>query len=87
MATHERADKIQIDKEPHRETTDATKFRQDGKFAKIVDGRVDPTTTLREQHSPRDWCHGPRDCIRLEFGLKRREVLHKERRQVTIFAE
>lgn len=44
--THQSTNEIQVHKEPHRETTYATKVRQDGKLAQVMDGRVDPTTTL-----------------------------------------
>ena len=86
-STHQCTDEIQVYKEPHGETTDATKFRQDSKLAQVMDGRVDPTTTLREQHTPRDRRHGPSDGIGLELGLERREMLHEERRQEPIFTQ
>jgi hypothetical protein len=85
--THQCTDEIQVHKEPHRETTNATKFRQDSKLAQVMDGRVDPTTTLREQHTPRGRRHGPSDRIGLELGLERRKVLHEERRQEPIFTQ
>lgn len=85
--THQCANKVQVHKEPHRETTYATKFWKDSKLAKVVNGRVDPAATLREQHSPGDRRHGPSDRIGLELGLERREVFHEERRQEPIFTK
>ena len=68
--THQGIDEIQVHKEPYRETADAAKFWHDSKFAEVVDDRIDPTATLREQHSPRDWHRGPSDRIGLEFDLE-----------------
>ena len=52
-----------------------------------MDGRVDPTTTLREEDAPRVWRHRMTERMRIELGLEGREVLHDESRQETIFTE
>lgn len=86
-STHQCTDQIQVHKEPHRETANAAHFRQNSKLAQVMDGRVDPSTTLREQHAPRDRGHSPSDRIRLEFGLECRKVLQEKRRQEPIFTQ
>lgn len=52
-----------------------------------MDRRVDPSSTLTQKYIPSTW----RDCtgnsVRGEFHLVRREVLHHERGEVSIFSE
>ena len=52
-----------------------------------MDGRVDPTTTLREEDAPGVRRHRMTERMRVELGLEGREVLHNESRQETIFTE
>ena len=80
MNTYNCTEQINHDDETHRETTEAKKFRQEHKLTKIVYSRIDPATTLREQHAPRLGSDGVRDGIRRELGPERREVLEEQRR-------
>ena len=49
--------------------------------------RVDPATTLREQDTALLGCHSVRFGVGAELGLERREMLHEQRREETIFTE
>lgn len=85
--TYHRANQINENEEPHRETTEPKEFRKDNQLQKIMHRRVDPSPSLRKQDAPRLGRHSVRDRVRRELGLERREVLHHERRQETIFTE
>ncbi len=52
-----------------------------------MNGRVDPTTTLRKQYAP--FVRGNRmgDGVGGELHLESWEVFHHERREVTVFSE
>jgi hypothetical protein len=52
-----------------------------------MDGRIDPSSTLGQQHIPLARRDGMRDGVGCEFHLERGEILHHERRQVSIFSE
>jgi hypothetical protein len=49
--THESSQEINEDEKPHRETTKPEQLRQKDQFAQIVDGGINPTTTLGEQNA------------------------------------
>ena len=52
-----------------------------------MNGRVDPTTTLREEDAPRVRRHRMTERMRVELGLEGWEVLHDQGRQETIFTQ
>ena len=80
-------DQINEYNESHRETTETTESVKEDKFSKIVNSRVDPTTTLREQYAPGLGSDGVGDGRSEELRAERREVLQQERCQETIFTE
>ena len=49
--------------------------------------RVNPSSTLREENSPRLGGHSMRNSIRSKLGLESWEMLHHQRRQESIFTE
>jgi hypothetical protein len=85
--THDSTKQIDKDKESHRETAKSKQFRQDDKLAEIMNCRIDPPPTLREQYTPRFRSHGVRNGMGAELGLEGREMLHQESRQETIFTK
>lgn len=70
-----------------RRLTETAHVGKEHQLGKIVHGRVDPATTLREQDTPRVGCDRHGVSIGDEFGLVVREVLEDERCQVSIFTE
>ena len=66
--------------EPHPETTETTHVRQEHQFCQVMNGRIDPSTTLREKNVPS--IRSDRHCLRVssELGLVVREMLENERR-------
>ena len=46
------SEEIEEDEQSHAEKTEAAHVFQTEKFDKIVNGGVDPSTSLREQHAP-----------------------------------
>jgi hypothetical protein len=44
--THDGAEQVNENEEPHRETAKAAKFRQNHELAQIVNRRIDPLPTL-----------------------------------------
>ena len=78
---------INHNNEPHRETTESAKVREENKLDQIVDRGINPSTTLREKNAPFIGCDGVRNSIGREFHLECGEVLHHEGCQVTIFTE
>ena len=52
-----------------------------------MNSRVDPSTPLREQNTPRLGSHRVRNRIRAKLGFKRREMLHQQRRQKPILSQ
>ena len=85
--TYHRSDKINENEEPHRKTAEPNQLGKDHQLAKIMDSRVNPSTPLREQNTPRFRSHRMRDRIWAELGLERREMLHQQRRQEPILSE
>lgn len=81
------AEQVDEDEETHREAAEAAHVLQRQQFAEIVDGGVDPSTTLRQQDSPclRRGGHG--GSVGNELGLVVREVLEQECGEVSILAE
>jgi len=86
-ATYDRAEQIDEHEEAHREAAETEQLWQEQQFTQIVHRRVDPATTLRQQHAPR--LGGDRACLRIrrELRLECREVLHEECREETILSE
>ena len=78
---------VQEDKEPHGEATEPEQLWEQDKLAQVVNGRVDPTTTLREQNSPRLRSDRVCDGICVELGAEGREMLEHQSRELTIFTE
>jgi hypothetical protein len=85
--THHSTQKIDKDEETHRETAEAKQLGQEHKLAQIVHRRVNPTTTLGEQHTPGLGRDSMSDGIGNELGLERREMLEEERGEIPIFTE
>ena len=85
--THNSPEKIKEDDESHREETKSTHLRQEQEFSQIVDCRVDPSSTLRQQNAPR----ARRDCvgdgIRRELHLECRKVLHHQRSKISVLSK
>ena len=52
-----------------------------------MDGGVDPTTSLREEDTPRLRCDGASEGVCTELGLERGEMLHQQGSQETIFTK
>ena len=67
--------------------TETAHVGQEHEFSQIVDSRVDPTTTLRDEDAPaiRSNRHG--EGVGRELGLVAWEVLEDQRREVSIFSE
>lgn len=79
--THDRRQQIKEDEEmedeePHRETAETKQLRKQDQLAKIVHRRVDPPTTLGEQHAPCLRSDGMSNGVGAELGLERGEMLH-----------
>ncbi len=85
--TYQSTKKIQEDEESHREAAETKQLRKENELAQVMDSRVDPPTTLRQQHPPRLRGDRMRQGIRIELGAERREVLEHQSRKVTIFTE
>lgn len=85
--THQGTQEVNEDKESHGETAESKQLRKEDQFAKVMDGRVDPATTLREQHPPRLGSDRVGYCIWSELRTEGREVLEKEGSEVTILSE
>ena len=60
-------EQIDEDEEPHREAAEAEQFREEDELAKVMHCRVDPPTTLGEQHAPRLRSNRMRDSVRREL--------------------
>ena len=73
--------------ETHRETAESAETVQEDQFSQVVNGRVDPSSTLRQQDRPLVWCYGEGMSVTDELGLVHREVLQEESREVTIFTK
>lgn len=56
-------------------------------FHQIVDGRVDPSSSLRQQDGPAGRGDSVGDGVWRKLHLERRKVFHHQRGQVTIFTE
>jgi hypothetical protein len=81
------AQEIKENNESHGETTEAAQFWEGHQFAEVVDGGIDPATTLREKNGPPLWCNCVRDRVRSKLELVCWEVLHEQGGQVTIFTK
>lgn len=75
--TYQSAEKINKDKEPHREAAEPEKFWEKNQLAQVMDCGINPTTTLREQDTEGLWCDCTSDSIGNEFRLECREVFHQ----------
>jgi hypothetical protein len=73
--------------EAHRETEDTAKIRNDNQLEQVVNGRVDPSTTLRKEDRERVGNDRLTHRLRAEHHLPPRERPQHERREVTIFSE
>lgn len=73
--------------EPHGETAEPKQLGQQDKLGQVMHRRVDPSTTLGQQHAVALRRDGSSLCIGTELGLERREVFEQERRQEPILAE
>ena len=74
--------KIYEDNETHGETAETTKSVEENQLAKVVDRRVNPTTTLRKKNPPLIRSDGERLRIPYELSLVVREVLEEKCGQV-----
>ena len=52
-----------------------------------MNSRVNPSSTLRQQHTPTLWRNSSRNSIRGELHLVRWEMLHHQSCQITIFTQ
>lgn len=67
------------DDETHREATETTKTVDEQEFDKVVDRRVDPSTTLRHENFPFVRCDSLGLGVSSELELVLREVLQSNR--------
>ena len=74
---NQRRHQIHHDDKPHRETTETTQLIQKHQLSQVVNRRVDPTTTLRQENLPIIW--GDRVCVGIanELRLVHREVFEQ----------
>ena len=83
----DRGQEVDEDDEPHREAAESAELVDEDELGQVVDGRVDPSSSLREQHAPLvrsdRLCERGSDERRLVLG----EVLEEERGQVSILSE
>ena len=67
--------------------TETTHVGKEHQFSQIVNGRVDPSTTLRQQNTPRVGSNSHGVSIGDELRFVIREMLENESSEVTIFSE
>ena len=84
---NEGRNKINHNHETHREAAETAKLVQEDKFSKIVDSRIDPTTTLWQQNLPIIWSDRVRMSIPNELSLEVGKVFQEQRREVSIFTK
>lgn len=85
--THDRANEVQEYEETHREQTETAKLGQESQLDQIVDSRVNPATTLRQQHAKAIWSNSMCNGVRGELHLECREVGHHDGCQISIFTQ
>ena len=73
--------------ETHRETAETAKLLQGDEFPEIVNCRVDPAATLRQQNFPVIRSHGVLMSIPDELRFEEGEVLEEQRSKVWIFTK
>lgn len=81
------SDQVNEDDEAHGEAAKSTEVREEDELAEVVNGGVDPSSSLGQQDFELVWCDGMRYCIGCELHLERREMLHHNGRQITIFTK
>ena len=87
MITYQGTEQVDEDEEAHRETAETAELIEEDKFAQVVHGRVDPTTTLGEQNPPVIGGYSERVSVADELSLEIREVFEQQCRKVTIFTK
>ena len=85
--THQCPNKIKQNEKSHRKTTKSKQLRKERQFTKVVNRRINPSSTLRKQNTPRFRSHRMSNSIRTKLGLQRREMFHQKRRQKPIFTQ
>lgn len=78
---------VDEDDEAHGKATETTQSIEEDELSQVVDGGVDPSTTLRQQDTPFIGGDGVRMSVPDELGLVVREVLKQQGRQVSIFTK
>ena len=68
---------VDHDNETHRETAEATEPVKEYQLAEVVYCRVDPATTLRQQHLPVVRCDSESMRITNELSLEVREMFEE----------
>lgn len=71
----------------HREAEGPAEVADEEELEEVVNGRVDPSSTLREEDAERVGDDGLADSLRAEHHLALGEGLEHERRKVAILAE
>jgi hypothetical protein len=80
-------EEVDEDYEAHGKAAETAQSIEEDEFSQVVDGGVDPSTTLREQDSPLIGSDGVCLSVPDELGLVVREVFEQQGRQVSIFTK
>jgi hypothetical protein len=78
---------VDEDDEAHGKAAETAQSIEEDELSQVVDGRVDPSTTLRQQDRPFIGSDGVRMSVPDELGLVVREVLKQQGCQVSIFTK
>ena len=78
---------VDEDDEAHGKAAETAQSIEEDEFGQVVDGGIDPSTTLRQQDSPLIGGDSVRLSVPDELGLVVREVLKQQGCQVSIFTE
>jgi hypothetical protein len=88
LPDHSNAPKqIEEDNESHRKETESTHFRNGQEFKEVMNSRIDPSSTLRQENCPTRRRDGVSDSIGRKFHLESGKVLHHQCREVSIFTQ
>lgn len=87
MSTNHGSDKIQIHDEPHGEEAETAHLRQKSQLGQVVDGRIDPSTTLGKKDFPSVRSNSIAQGVRGKLHLEGREVFHHQGRKVSILSK
>lgn len=84
---HDRSEQVHEHHELHAEAERSTQVSDKNKLHQVVDGRIDPSTPLREEHGESIRDDRSAAGLRQEHHLSVREGSNENRRQKAIFAQ